>query len=157
MPCMPSAAIARNQPSMIGPKIPPMTEFTPSEVELGVWPGQEFVVQRLRVDWRTGAYAARVNEGRGEVVSKKSQIQRARIATAERIRRAIRRHHLGKTNRAVAVQVLLKTWLERFQVRAGARDCPDGVPQVIAVGVGIPHRVLVGRAVLPRQHVAARR
>ena len=61
----------------------------------------------------------------------------------------------GRTDHAVAVQVLLEDRLERFQRVAISRHRADQISGVVAVAVGGPHRVLAGTGILPGHVIAA--
>ena len=59
------------------------------------------------------------------------------------------------TEHAVAIQILVKGSLQRFQRRAGSRQVVIGCE--VAVAVGIPDRKQIGAGVLKSNLVAARR
>src|SRR5258708_960001 len=56
---------------------------------------------------------------------------------------------LFRSNHPIAVEVLVKTGLQRFQRRATARHRANGVGGKVAAAVGIPDRILVGAGHLP--------
>src|SRR5262245_51308768 len=68
-----------------------------------------------------------------------------------------RRHLAARTDRTVAIQVLMETGLDRLQRGARSRHGGKSIREVIAVIVGDPHRILIGAWHLPGHLIPARR
>src|SRR5262249_36605761 len=65
-------------------------------------------------------------------------------------------HRRGWTDMPVAIEVLIEARLERLQCGAAPRHRAD-IRDVVAVGVGGPHRVLIGARNLPGNFIATSR
>ena len=64
-------------------------------------------------------------------------------------------HGVRNADRAVAVQVLMESGLQRLQCRANAGYHPDDIGDVVAAAVGVPDRILIGARDLPGDVVAS--
>ena len=129
-----------------------------------ILPGNLIAARRLlRTDRRPGAKltghkirAAKLQRGTGA----SAVIKEIMIGNLREVGRALRLdHRRDKPDLPVAIEILMKAGLKRFQRRAGARHLAHtaDIGDVVAVVVGIPRRVLTGARVLPGDLIAARR